>query len=128
MVQKPKVGETASKKARTEELPDWIDSKWFRQTFVTIYMAYVGQSMDPWDIPAKLAVETMQKIWDATGGPAYEIMTSSPVYQKVCDNFTLNHKFNIIFRPSSVLLTHIGTLSALMARLLFYRFLTPRMI
>jgi len=51
-------------------------------------LAYVGQSMDPWDIPAKLAVETMQKIWDATGGPAYEITTSSPVYQKVCDKFT----------------------------------------
>ena len=46
-------------------------------------MAYVGQLMDPWDIPAKQAIETMQKIWDATGGPDYVITMSTAVYQKV---------------------------------------------
>jgi len=50
-------------------------------------MAFVGQTMDPWDVPVKQAVEVMQKIWGATSDHEYEIMTSTPVYQKVCDRF-----------------------------------------
>src|SRR5882762_4264065 len=83
VVQKPLKVETESKKARIEELPDLVNAKWFRHTFITTYMAYVGQLMDPWDIPAKQAIETMQKIWDTTGGPDYVITTSTAVYQKV---------------------------------------------
>jgi hypothetical protein len=78
--------ETASKKAtpsRSEELPDWVNAKWFQQSFVTTYMAYVGQSMDPWDMPPKLAVKTMQTIWNATGGKDYEVTALTAVYQKV---------------------------------------------
>jgi hypothetical protein len=96
VVQKPlKVLETASKKARIEELPDWVDAKWFRHTFIATYMAYVGQLMDPWDVPAKQAVEMMQKIWDGTGGQDYDITTSTAVYQKVCGTFTLDHKTKV---------------------------------
>ncbi|KAH9024366.1 hypothetical protein EDB85DRAFT_2150510 [Lactarius pseudohatsudake] len=73
---------TALKKARNEELPTWLDSKWFRQTYITTYMAYVGQATDPWDVPTKLAVETMQRIWDGSGGRNYEITASTAVYQK----------------------------------------------
>ena len=83
------------KKARIEELPDSVDAKWFRHTFIPAYMAYVGQLKDPWDVPAKQAVEMMQKIWDETGGPDYEITTSTAVYQKVCGTFTPDHKTNI---------------------------------
>jgi hypothetical protein len=101
MVLKPsKVGEkTALKKAsnRSEELPDWVNAKWFRQTFVTTYMAYVGQLMDPWDMPPKLAVKTMQKIWDVTDGKDYEITTTTAVYQKVRSRFALDHILMYIF-------------------------------
>jgi len=72
-------------KARKEELPDWIDTRWFRHTFVTMYMAFVGQTADPWDVPIKQAVEVMQKIWDATNGHEYKITASSAVCQKVRD-------------------------------------------
>ena len=70
-------------KKRSEELPDWIDARWFRQIFVTTYMSFVGQSVDPWDVPAKRAVEVMQAIWDTTNDKVYEVTTSTAVYQKV---------------------------------------------
>lgn len=72
--------ETKPKKARTVELPDWIDARWFCHTFVTMYMAFVGQTVDPWDVPIKQAVQVMQKIWDATNGSEYEITASSAVF------------------------------------------------
>ncbi|KAF8508180.1 hypothetical protein JB92DRAFT_2954585 [Gautieria morchelliformis] len=71
ILQKPsKAAQTTSKKARNEDLPDWIDGKWFRHTFVTTYMAFVGQTVNP---------------WDATNSHEYEITSSTAVYQKVCD-------------------------------------------
>ena len=48
-------------------------------------MAFVGQTADPWDVPAKHSVMVMQKIWDATSGSEYEIKTSTAIYQKVGD-------------------------------------------
>jgi hypothetical protein len=46
-------------------------------------MAFVGQTTNPWDVPAKQAVMVMQKIWNATSTHKYEIMTSTPIYKKV---------------------------------------------
>ena len=84
IVQKPsKASETAIKKARNEELPNWVDLQWFRHTFVTTYMAFVGQTTDPWDVPVKQSVKVMQNIWDAVSSDEYEITASSAVYQKV---------------------------------------------
>jgi len=53
-------------------------------------MAFVGQTTNPWDVPAKQAVSVMQKIWDATSthNLEYEITTSTPVYKKVRHQFT----------------------------------------
>ena len=51
--------------------------------FVMMYMAFFGQSSDPWDVPVKQSVLVMQKIWDATSVNEYEIMTKTSVYQKV---------------------------------------------
>ncbi|KAF8222298.1 hypothetical protein L208DRAFT_1323430 [Tricholoma matsutake] len=83
IVQKPsKSGEMTSKKPRNEELPSWIEPQWFRHTFVTTYMAFVGQTTDPWDVPVKQSVKVMQKIWDETSSYQYEITTSTSVYQK----------------------------------------------
>jgi len=48
-------------------------------------MAFVGQTVDPWDVPVKQAVQVMQKIWDATNDSEYEITASSAVFQKVYD-------------------------------------------
>ncbi|KAF8502579.1 hypothetical protein JB92DRAFT_2973067 [Gautieria morchelliformis] len=83
ILQKPsKAAETTSKKARNEDLPDWIDGKWFRHTFVTTYMAFVGQTINPWDVPVKKAIKVMQQIWDATNSHEYEITSSTIAYQK----------------------------------------------
>ena len=79
IVQKPE----ETKKPRYEELPEHIEPKWFRQTFVSTYMVFVGQTADPWDVPVKRAVEVMQKIWDSTTSRTYKITCSGPVYQKV---------------------------------------------
>ena len=64
-------------------LPDWVDAQWFQHTFVTSYMAFIGQTIDPWDVPVKQSLEVMQKIWDATNGSEYNITTSTAIYQKV---------------------------------------------
>ena len=77
--------EPAPKKPRNEELPRWIDSQWFRHTFVTTYMAFVGQTTNPWDVPVKQSVKVMQKIWDATSSFEYAVTTNTAVYHKVCD-------------------------------------------
>ncbi|KAH8993093.1 hypothetical protein EDB83DRAFT_2534729 [Lactarius deliciosus] len=71
VIRKPsKVGEpTELKKARNEELPAWLDGKWFRQT---------------WDVPTKLAVETMQRIWDGSGGRDYKITAKHCRLSKGC--------------------------------------------
>ena len=53
-----KGGEMVSKKC-AEDLPAWIDQQWFCQIFIATYMAFIGQLMDPWDIPAKQALEMM---------------------------------------------------------------------
>ena len=45
-----------------------------------MYMAFVGQTVDPWDVPIKQAVQVMQKIWNATNGSEYEITASSAVF------------------------------------------------
>ena len=79
-----KMSETA-KKTWNEELPDWVEAHWFQHMFVTTYMAFVGQTMNPWDVPIKQSVRVMQKIWDATNGNKYEITVSTAVYQKVGD-------------------------------------------
>ena len=46
--------------------------------------AFIGQSMDPWDVPAKQVLEMMQMIWDATNDSDYHITISTAVYHKVC--------------------------------------------
>jgi hypothetical protein len=47
-------------------------------------MAFVGQTMNPWDVPVKQSSTVMQKIWDATSNYEYEVTTDSAVYHKVC--------------------------------------------
>jgi hypothetical protein len=77
--------EPAPKKPRNEELPQWIEAQWFRHTFVTTYMAFVGQTMNPWDVPVKQSIMVMQKIWDATSNFEYVVTTDTAVYHKVRD-------------------------------------------
>ena len=50
-------------------------------------MAFVGQTLDPWDVTDRQALEVMQKIWDATCAHKYEISVNTQVYQKVRDRF-----------------------------------------
>ena len=83
VVQKTSKTSEIVKKPRNEELPDWVEQHWFRYTFVTTYIAFVGQTADPWDVPIKQSVKVMQKIWDATSSYEYNITTSTAIYHKV---------------------------------------------
>ena len=85
IVQKPSKTSETAKKTQNEELPEWVEAHWFWHMFVTTYMAFVGQTMNPWDVPIKQLVKVMQKIWDATNSNEYEIMVSTAVYHKVGD-------------------------------------------
>jgi len=74
-------------------------------------MAFIGQTADPWDVPAKQAVEVMQKIWDVTNSKDYEITRSSLVLQKVCDWFSSSALLiNIHFRLINATQTYGKTL------------------
>ena len=89
VVQKPSnTTARTSKRPRNGDLPGWIDGHWFRRTFVSTYMAFVGRTANPWDVPPEQAVLVMQKIWDATTHHNYEITVSTPVYSKVSGRLT----------------------------------------
>ncbi|KAF8267176.1 hypothetical protein EI94DRAFT_1802114 [Lactarius quietus] len=76
-----KSSKSASNKS-SDELPSFIEARWFRATFVSTYMTFIAQTVDPWIVPVAQALEVMQKIWDATSSFKYKIETSSAVYQK----------------------------------------------
>ena len=78
-----KAGSNLERPSQNEELPDWIDAQWSQYMFVTMYMAFVGQTVDPWDVPVKQAVAIMQKIWNTISSKPYEITDSTLVYKKV---------------------------------------------
>lgn len=78
--------EKKSKKRDREPIPDFVTMKWFRQTFVSTYMAFVGQVENPWEMPTKLALEVMQKIWNATCAFEYQITKETEVYHRVRTN------------------------------------------
>ena len=48
-------------------------------------MAFVGQTINPWDVPVKQSIMVMQRIWDVTNSYDYKITAEAPVYQKVRD-------------------------------------------
>jgi hypothetical protein len=54
-----KASETGSKKPQNEELPVWVNLHWFWHTFGMTYMAFVGQTADPWDVPVKQLIQVM---------------------------------------------------------------------
>ena len=47
------------------DLPKGTDQRLWWQTFISTYMQFVASQSDPWDIPAALACEKLQVIWDA---------------------------------------------------------------
>jgi hypothetical protein len=69
------------KKLVNNDLPDGVELKTWRRSFVSTYMQYVGSSPNPWDIPPKLACEKMQRIWDAIFPDIeYDVTSTSTVY------------------------------------------------
>ncbi|KAF8268670.1 hypothetical protein EI94DRAFT_1800187 [Lactarius quietus] len=77
-----KSSKSASNK-QSDELPSFIEARWFWATFVSMYMTFVAQTADPWDIPVAQALEVMQKIWDVTSSFKYKIETSSAYIKKL---------------------------------------------
>jgi hypothetical protein len=73
-----------TKKLSNDDLPDGVDLKIWRRSFVSTFMQYVGSSPNPWDIPAKLACEKMQLIWDAVfPNIKYKVTSTSTAYYLV---------------------------------------------
>lgn len=68
-----------------KSLQTGINVQWFCHTFITTYMAFISQTMDPWDVLVKQSVLIMQKIWDATSTYEYEVTASTTVHKKVRD-------------------------------------------
>ena len=72
------------KKLVNNDLPDRVELKAWRRSFVFTYMQYVGSLPNPWDIPSKLACEKMQLIWDAVFPDIeYNVTITSTVYHIV---------------------------------------------
>jgi len=95
-----------TKKLSNNDLPDGVDLKIWRQSFVSTYIQYVALSPNPWDIPTKLACEKMQLIWDATfPGIEYEVTSTSPVYHLVRPSYMYLLLLINICRPFSTLQT-----------------------
>jgi hypothetical protein len=55
-------GKPAPKKPQNTELPHWIEAQWFQHTFVMTYMAFVGETINPWEVPVKQSIVVMQMI------------------------------------------------------------------
>jgi hypothetical protein len=112
------IREHKSKKARREALPNHVTPKWFRYTFVSTYIDFVGQTANPWKVPGK-AVEVMQRIWDATCACEYRITASTAVYQKVCvtssESALDTTLISIFFRRFNTAQSRGGMLSGLSA-------------
>ena len=73
-----------TKKLSNDDLPDGVDLKIWRRSFVSTFMQYVRSSPNPWDIPAKLACEKMQLIWDAVfPNIEYKVTSTSTAYYLV---------------------------------------------
>ena len=97
VLKKEVIKKEVTSKKWNEDLPSWINQWWFHQTFITTYMSFVSQSVNPWDVPSKCALEVMQTIWNATSGNEYQITTSTAVYQKVCWVFCLIHYWYLFY-------------------------------
>ena len=78
-----------AKKPNNNDLPAGIDQKLWRPVFISTYIQFVATQPNPWEIPAKLACEKMQLIWDAIfPNIEYTVIPTSAVYLLVstlCD-------------------------------------------
>ncbi|KAG1844763.1 hypothetical protein C8R48DRAFT_678368 [Suillus tomentosus] len=84
-----------AKKPSNDDLPEGIDPKIWRRVFISTYIQYVATLANPWEVPAKLACEKMQVIWDAIFPHIGHTVTSlSSVYyiavQRVADSYRSN--------------------------------------
>ncbi|KAG2337302.1 hypothetical protein BDR05DRAFT_895479, partial [Suillus weaverae] len=77
-------------KPSNDDLPKGIDPKIWCHVFISTYIQYVATLANPWEVPAKLACEKMQVIWDAIFPHIGHTVTSlSSVYYIVSAlNFT----------------------------------------
>ena len=63
------------------DLPEGTNQRLWWRTFVSTYMQFATSQPDPWDIPATLACEKLQLIWDAIfPGIEYTVTATSAVY------------------------------------------------
>ncbi|KAG2116988.1 uncharacterized protein F5147DRAFT_567354, partial [Suillus discolor] len=79
-----------AKKPSNDDLPEGINPKIWCRVFISTYIQYVATLANPWEVPAKLACEKMQVIWDAIFSHISHTVTSlSSVYYIV--TFTLSN-------------------------------------
>lgn len=90
----PRQASACSKKPNNTDLPEGVDQKLWRRTFIPTYMRFVGSQSNPWEIPVKVACSTMQLIWDPlfTDIP-YDITGDSLVYLLVRTSFSYEYRY-----------------------------------
>ena len=96
-----------SKKPSNSDLPAGVDQKLWRSAFISTYMQFVATQPNPWEVPAKLACEKMQLIWDAIFPDIeYTVTVTSAVYLLVSMLSDTVRFIDNFCRLSSGLLTH----------------------
>ena len=77
-----------SKKFKTQDLLQEINSHVWHHTFITTFIMHVARLDNPFDHNIKMGCAAMQKIWDVLfDDMPYMIIHSSAVYQLICIYF-----------------------------------------
>lgn len=63
-----------------------LDGNIWRRRYVTSYIKFVAGYKNPWTVPDNVAIETMQKIWDAVYRDKirYTIELNDACFRLVC--------------------------------------------
>lgn len=90
------------------DLPKGTNQKLWRRTFVSTYMQFAATQSDPWNIPANVACEKLQIIWDSIFPDIeYTVTSTGAVYLLVCHSWSRFLSLTVLSdRFCNDLLTH----------------------
>jgi hypothetical protein len=79
------------KKVGNTDLPIGTNQRLWRRSFVSTYMQFAASQPDPWDIPAGIACQKLQIIWDAIFPEIdYAVTATSAVYLLVSGSWNIS--------------------------------------
>ena len=102
----------SSKRFKTQDLLQEINSHVWYRTFVTTFMMHIAQLDNPFDHNIKIGCTAMQKSWDIFfDDMSYTIIHSSAIYQLICIYFQFINSLRrlflfIIYRLCNMFPTH----------------------